>query len=88
MQDADEFAIAVRKFVPKSVMSDKELKIFFKAGDEDGGGTIDAGEFAALCKDLGMALSPEEVGSALEAMDTNGDGSVDWEEFCFFFESF
>ena len=33
-------------------------------------------------------LAPEEVESALEAMDTNGDGSVDVEEFIHYFESF
>lgn len=46
--DADEFAVAVRKFVPKSAMSDKELKMFFRSVDEDGGGTIDAVEFESF----------------------------------------
>ena len=64
------------------------LKGTFAKYDRDRSGTIDAAEFAALCRDLGMALSPEEVDDALTAMDTNGDGSVDWEEFCYFFESF
>jgi len=83
--DADEFAIAVRKFVPKSVMSDKELKIFFKSVDEDGGGTIDAGEFEGFFFQ-GSLNKPQFFGSmwelaeawAIADQDDDDDNAPAW----------
>ena len=64
------------------------LRNAFDRYDVDGSGSIDAGEFGALCAHLGVALGPEEAAGALQAMDLDGNGTVEYEEFCYFFESF
>ena len=53
----------------------------FRKYDKDGSGTIDASEFADMCYDMGHYLSPEQVEQALLAMDSNGNGEIEYEEF-------
>lgn len=49
--------------------------------DEDGGGTLDAGEISAMAERLGAPLRKRELKEAMELMDEDGSGEVDIEEF-------
>ena len=49
--------------------------------DADGSGEIDAGELRALLTTLGKEQSDDELAVALAALDTDGDGSISYEEF-------
>ena len=49
--------------------------------DADGSGEIDAGELRALLTSLGKEQSDNELAVALAALDTDGDGSISYEEF-------
>ena len=62
-------------------MSESEMKEVFDEFDEDGGGSIDAGELQHAMKKMGQTLSMEEVNDLIEDIDENGDGEVDFDEF-------
>ena len=53
----------------------------FAAFDADHTGSIDASELVHLCTSLGQSLADDELTQLLEALDTNGDGSISLEEF-------
>ena len=58
-----------------------EVQKAFNQFDEDDSGSIDSSEFAALCETLGLRMSEQEVVIKLREIDTNGDGTVDLDEF-------
>ena len=53
-----------------------EVWAVFQAADADGGGTVDHGEVAAMCKKLGVRLTEEELAAAVRAMDADGNGTL------------
>ena len=57
------------------------VRKLFSAVDADGSGGLDTEELGKLCGRLGIAMSPEEVATALKDMDTDGDGTADFQEF-------
>ena len=69
--------IPTRKQAVQKPMS----QVIFQKHDKDGSGSIDASEFADMCYDMGHYLSPEQVEQALLAMDSNGNGEIEYEEF-------
>ena len=54
-----------------------------RCGQEDGSGTLESDEIAMLAVELGNPMTDEEVAEAMEEMDADGGGDVDWEEFLF-----
>lgn len=48
---------------------------------EDGSGYIDAAELRDLCDDLGIHLSKSELNEALDMLDKDGSGAIEFEEF-------
>jgi hypothetical protein len=58
-----------------------EVWAVFQAADADGGGTVDHGEIASMCKKLGVRLTEEELAAAVRAMDGDGNGTVEYDEF-------
>ena len=60
----------------------KELsRVMFDKFDKDGSGTIDAGEFKFLVYDLGYFLNDTELKTGLQQIDSNGNGSIEYDEF-------
>ena len=47
---------------------------------------MDTEELGKLCGRLGIAMSPEEVATALKDMDTDGDGTADFAEFAHWYK--
>ena len=61
--------------------STREIRETFDHFDRNGNGTIEVGELARLLEALGASLSAEELAAGLEALDTNRNGLVDFDEF-------
>ena len=61
---------------------DTEVAQAFRKFDADGSGAIDKDELQALSKQLGHPLSEEQLQKALEDLDLNKDGVIDFDEFC------
>jgi hypothetical protein len=61
---------------------DTEVAEAFRQFDEDGSGAIDKDELQQLSKQLGHPLSEEELATALDDLDLNKDGVIDFDEFC------
>ena len=60
----------------------KQLQEIFEIADEDGGGGLDMEEFRiAMHKALGDHLTTDELDKMFMKVDTNCDGTVDWDEY-------
>ncbi|GLD92830.1 hypothetical protein PINS_up001409, partial [Pythium insidiosum] len=65
----------------KNAASDDErFDLFFRDIDKDATGSIDRDEFARLCGELGMAMSPKEIARVFDELDTTGDGELSRDE--------
>jgi hypothetical protein len=53
----------------------------FQTYDPENSGSMDIAHFAELLGDLGWAASEEELREALQTLDANGDGDIDFQEF-------
>ena len=60
---------------------ESEVKPAFKKFDSDGSNAISRDEFTDMMKDLGSELNEEQVSAAMEDLDVNHDGVIDFEEF-------
>ena len=49
--------------------------------DQDGSGSLDVKEIAAVAKACNKDLSPDELASMLAEIDADGNGSVEYDEF-------
>jgi Ca2+-binding EF-hand superfamily protein len=59
-----------------------ELQHAFKLYDLDKNGTMNAGEFKQVLKDLGKReVTDEQVTTMLAEHDKNGDKQISWPEF-------
>lgn len=59
-----------------------EMKEAFEMFDTDHNGYIDAVEFKSFMMTLGDQMSEEQVSELMKEVDTNGDGKIDYKEFC------
>jgi Ca2+-binding EF-hand superfamily protein len=59
-----------------------EILTVFRAIDEKGNGYITAEELRQIMNHLGEYLPPEEIEDIINELDTNGDGQIDFDEFC------
>ena len=57
------------------------LQAAFNWIDEDGNGTVEPEEIAAVMKKLNIELTKEEVTDIMSNLDENGDGVMDFGEF-------
>ena len=64
------------------IKKEGEVKNCFNKFDLDGSGFIDREELAALSLRLGHKLNEDELTAALDDLDLNHDGTIDFDEFC------
>jgi len=58
-----------------------EFKMAFDIFDHDGGGDINTNELGRVMKLLGQSPSKDELDQIVEAVDVDGSGSIDFDEF-------
>ncbi|KAI9883104.1 MAG: RNA polymerase II holoenzyme cyclin-like subunit [Watsoniomyces obsoletus] len=76
----DEF----RSFVKQT---EKELRLLFDAIDRDGNGKLDKGELRSAFARAGLAVPNSKLDQFFAEVDTNGDGSIsfdEWRDFLLF----
>mmetsp|Transcript_3877 Transcript_3877/g.5942 ORF Transcript_3877/g.5942 Transcript_3877/m.5942 type:complete len:176 (-) Transcript_3877:52-579(-) len=56
-------------------------KVVFHKYDKDQSNSIDAKELKSACYDMGHYLSDEEIAAAVHKLDSDGNGTIDYEEF-------
>jgi len=80
-------AVIDRVFDPERFSDRRFLDDMFLCYDpnEDGTGSLDVKAFASLCKDIGLELEKKEVKGLMKQLDLNGNGTIEIEEFHFFF---
>lgn len=61
--------------------TEEELREAFKLFDLDGSGTISREELKTLMKNLGQALTDEEIDAMIDEVDINLDGEISFDEF-------
>ncbi|XP_010265342.1 PREDICTED: probable calcium-binding protein CML15 [Nelumbo nucifera] len=59
----------------------KELKTIFSRFDKDSDGSLTHLELAALLRSLGLRPTGDQVHELLSNMDSNGNGSIEFDEF-------
>lgn len=59
-----------------------DLKECFAMFDKDGDGTIDTGELGTVMANLGLKVSPLEIQEMIEQVDTDKNGTIEFDEFC------
>lgn len=62
----------------------EEAKRIFDKFDKDNNGYITKKELKKAMRNLGQKMSAEEVHKMLADMDTDKNGTIDFEEFCKF----
>ena len=72
---------AMNRMIDHLVERKAVLTKMFIEYDRDNSGTIDAQELNAALTDLGLRLTPEEIGAIMSRLDTDGGGDIDLEEF-------
>jgi calmodulin len=63
-------------------MENAALRARFDGIDSDNNGRIDQAEFAHLLDSLGVGFTEEQTTVAFAAIDVNGNGWIEFGEFC------
>lgn len=59
-----------------------QLRPIFGGFDVDSSGSVSTVEMDAMCKAIGMEMTPEEVQAMIKEADPDESGEVDFDEFC------
>ena len=79
----DEFCEVMVVSMADDSFDEGSLKESFRTFDMDGNGYISASELKTMMKRaMGEELTDEEVDEMIREADLDGDGQVDFEEFC------
>ena len=60
----------------------QEFKEVFSLFDKDGDGTVSTKELGVVMRALGQNPTDAEIAEMIKEVDENGDGDVDFDEFC------
>ncbi|EEA21351.1 hypothetical protein TMatcc_009247 [Talaromyces marneffei ATCC 18224] len=78
--DFDEF-LTMMVHKGKATDEEAELRAAFEVFDQDGSGTISADEMRRVMKSIGEDLTDAEIEEMIKEADTDGDGTIDYQEF-------
>jgi calmodulin len=59
----------------------REIREAFSIFDKDGDGSISAKELGTVMRSLGMAPTDQDIQRLIRAVDTDGSGEIEFEEF-------
>ena len=59
-----------------------ELKKLFDSYDTDKNASVTAAELKAAFQKMGFTLSPMEIANIISKADTDGSGTIEFDEFC------
>ncbi|XP_054002077.1 troponin C, isoallergen Bla g 6.0201-like isoform X1 [Hylaeus anthracinus] len=82
--DFHEFCGLASRFMEEDTDTEamqQELREAFRLYDKEGNGYITTDVFRDILHELDDALSPEELDMIIEEVDTDGSGTLDFEEF-------
>jgi len=65
----------------------QNLRASFDRFDSKRSGSLDASQLQSLCRSLGHELGHEELEKAILLMDTNRDGTIQYQEFALWWQS-
>ncbi len=85
--DFPEFLMMMARKV-KQIDNDEEIREAFRIFDKDGNGYISEAELRHVLNNIGEKLSDEEVEELLFSSDIDGDGQVNYQEFCLMMANF
>ncbi|XP_015186417.1 PREDICTED: troponin C, isoform 1-like isoform X1 [Polistes dominula] len=80
----DEFTKLASRFMEEDTDTEamkEELREAFRIYDKEGNGYITTDVFRDILHELDDQLSPEELDMIIEEVDTDGSGTLDFEEF-------
>ena len=77
----DLSAHKLRKFLTADKKEFVAIRAAFDMFDTDKSGSIDAREFQSLCFEIGEVLSKRQVANAVQAIDRDGSGAIEFDEF-------
>ncbi|XP_011142478.1 troponin C [Harpegnathos saltator] len=80
----EEFCKLASRFLEEDTDTEavqQELREAFRLYDKEGNGYITTDVFRDILHELDDALSPEELDMIIEEVDTDGSGTLDFEEF-------
>ncbi|XP_066585118.1 troponin C, isoallergen Bla g 6.0101-like [Prorops nasuta] len=80
----EEFCSLAGRFLEEDTDTEaiqQELREAFRLYDKEGNGYITTDVFRDILHELDDALSPEELDMIIEEVDTDGSGTLDYEEF-------
>ncbi|XP_062526463.1 troponin C, isoallergen Bla g 6.0101 isoform X1 [Bombyx mori] len=81
----NEFCTLAAKFLTEEDQDDEtmrqELKEAFRLYDKEGNGYITTEVLKEIFKELDNTISPEDLDNMIEEIDSDGSGTVDFEEF-------
>jgi calmodulin len=80
--DFNEFLEMMARRLGTESNQEEELRQAFRVFDKDGDGYITAVELKLVMKQLGEELSQEQLSDMMREADGNGDGKIDFGEFC------
>ena len=65
----------------------RQCRLLFEETDDDNSGLLDRAEIKTLAKRLGKRLSKAQLDGAMQEMDADNSGEVDFDEFCSWWKS-
>eukprot|EP00397_Hematodinium_sp_SG-2012_P063878 GEMP01089127.1.p1 GENE.GEMP01089127.1~~GEMP01089127.1.p1 ORF type:complete len:171 (+),score=48.59 GEMP01089127.1:123-635(+) len=73
--------VRLMTYFDRHIITEEEITEAFKVFDQDGSGSIAAGELRHVLQTMGDRMTEEEANDMIAEADRDGDGEVDYGEF-------